>query len=108
MGVYDSVMVPCPRCGRSSEFQSKSGQCTLELYELDDCPQDVLADINRHSPHACDYKDCDSIFEVRFEDVLVQCVEKQPMAIAVSGPAWPDNEGARHYIPLPSVDGDAA
>jgi ribosomal protein L37E len=53
MGMYDSVMVPCPRCGERSEFQSKSGDCTLATYSINDAPADVLQGVNRHSPNVC-------------------------------------------------------
>jgi len=54
MGMYDSVYVKCPNCGEESEFQSKSGDCFLSRYTLEDCPQDVLIDVNRHAPIFCD------------------------------------------------------
>ena len=54
MGLYDSVLVKCPSCGIENEFQSKSGDCLLITYSLKDCPNDVLIDINRHSPYKCD------------------------------------------------------
>lgn len=53
MGVYDTVLVPCPNCGEKIDFQSKSGDCTLAVYELENAPDDVLLDINRHDPHTC-------------------------------------------------------
>lgn len=53
MGMYDTVMVPCPQCGKRAEFQSKSGECHLETYSLDDAPDDVLLDVNRHAPMDC-------------------------------------------------------
>ena len=107
MGVYDSVMVPCPRCGREVSFQSKSGPCELRDYKLDECPLDVLVDVNRHSPHACEDDDCPTAFEIHFR-TSPNGQTVSPYVTIVDGPAWPDNEGARHYIPLPSVDGDAA
>lgn len=54
MGVYDSVMVPCPRCKRKHEFQSKSGRCCLDMYELEDAPDDVMENVNRHAPCECE------------------------------------------------------
>lgn len=53
MGVYDSVLVPCPKCGEKQDFQTKSGDCLLEVYELHECPPDILANVNRHSPYEC-------------------------------------------------------
>lgn len=59
--MYDTVMVPCPNCGEESGFQSKSGDCVLGHYFLEDCPNDVLVNINRHSPCKCE---CGIYFEV--------------------------------------------
>ena len=61
MGMFDTVIVPCPKCGEEHEFQSKSGECSLQVVNLDECPSDVLEDVNRHSPYTCD---CGTMFEV--------------------------------------------
>lgn len=61
MGMYDSVMVKCPKCGEEHEFQSKSGDCFLDVYTLENCPDDVMANVNRHSPCKCD---CGTTFQV--------------------------------------------
>jgi hypothetical protein len=65
MGCYDSVLVPCPNCGEESEFQSKSGDCLCRFYKLDNCPADVIFDINRHSPNICEK--CNTNYYVEFE-----------------------------------------
>lgn len=65
MGMYDVVLVECPKCGTENEFQSKGGDCLLMCYNLEDCPEDVLSDVNRHSPHYCD---CGSFYEVDVEN----------------------------------------
>lgn len=62
MGMYDSVWVNCPKCETKNEFQSKSGDCYLIDYDLNNCPNDVLLDVNRHSPHKC--VECGSLYEV--------------------------------------------
>jgi len=64
MGMFDTVMVPCPRCGREAEFQSKGGECLLREYGLETCPKDVLSDVNRHAPAKCE--SCGTLFEVGF------------------------------------------
>lgn len=73
MGMFDSVYVPCPNCGEEKEFQSKSGDCFLNVFTLEDCPDDVFSNINRHSPHKCS---CGIFFEVE---------EKSRVPIEVSG-----------------------
>jgi len=54
MGMFDTVLVKCPKCGEEHEFQSKSGDCSLDVYTLENCPDDVLYNINRHSPYECE------------------------------------------------------
>jgi len=61
MGMYDTVLVKCPKCGKEHEFQTKSGECFLDVYTLKDCPDDVILNINRHSPCACI---CGEVFQV--------------------------------------------
>ena len=61
MGVYDTVIVKCPNCGVENDFQSKSGDCTCATYTLENCPYDVLFDINRHFPCICE---CCNLYEV--------------------------------------------
>ncbi len=45
MGMFDSVYTPCPRCGHKTEFQSKEGECSCNVYTLDNAPTEVLIDI---------------------------------------------------------------
>lgn len=61
MGIFDTVLVNCPKCGQEHEFQSKSGECFLRTYTLADCPDDVMINVNRHSPKLCD---CGMLFQV--------------------------------------------
>lgn len=61
MGVYDTIWAKCPKCGEKSEFQSKIGDCILQDYDLEDCPDDVLWDANRHSPNECE---CGAYYEI--------------------------------------------
>ena len=61
MGMYDTVYVNCPNCGEEHEFQSKGGECLLDCFTLENCPLDVLSNVNRHSPYLCD---CGTEFDV--------------------------------------------
>ena len=45
MGMFDSVMITCPSCGKKLEFQSKAGDCTLATYEQDKVPIEIAYDI---------------------------------------------------------------
>ena len=61
MGMFDSVRVPCPKCGAVWFAQSKGGDCILRTYDLADAPVDVLSDVNRH-PMTCE--ECGEGFRV--------------------------------------------
>jgi uncharacterized Zn-finger protein len=63
MGMFDSVYVPCPKCGALNEFQSKGGDCLLNEYTLENAPANVLLDMNRHSPATC--QNCGTKYEVK-------------------------------------------
>ena len=34
MGCFNSVMIPCPKCGELAEYQSKAGTCNLEKEQV--------------------------------------------------------------------------
>jgi hypothetical protein len=62
MGCFDTVVAPCPKCGELSGFQTKSGPCLLDEFTLDNAPEDVMRDVNRHSPNTCEK--CGTLFGV--------------------------------------------
>lgn len=62
MGCYDTIMIPCPKCGEIYEAQSKSGDCLLREYKFEDCPEDVMENVNRHAPFIC--SNCQTSFMV--------------------------------------------
>ncbi len=45
MGLFDSVMADCPNCGAKLEFQSKAGECYMNVYSVEDAPDDVVRDV---------------------------------------------------------------
>jgi len=67
MGLFDTVLVNCPNCGKEHKMQSKSGECLLEVYTLAYCPPDVLEDVNRHAPVNCE---CGTSFMVENRHVI--------------------------------------
>lgn len=78
MGMYDTVMVPCPKCEQLEEFQSKSGPCHLDTYDLGSAPADVLMNVNRHAPATC--RKCGTKFEVHVEFITyARSVEWKPV-----------------------------
>lgn len=83
MGCFDSVIVKCPSCKKEVEFQSKSGDCTLSRYTLEEAPEDVLKDVNRHSPVSC--LGCDAKLVVvvsTFRDRQVYAIDPKKRACA--------------------------
>jgi hypothetical protein len=61
MGLYDTVIVPCPKCGKQNDRQSKAGKCTMSEYTIDDAPLNVLMDIDGETIRC----DCGHIYSVR-------------------------------------------
>ena len=51
MGLFDSVYVDCPHCGKQVEFQSKAGDCSMSVYSLDSAPSYVVRDILNEPMH---------------------------------------------------------
>lgn len=78
MGCYDTVLVPCPQCGERSEFQSKGGECLMRTIMLEECPLEVLTDVNRHAPNTC--AKCGTSFSVKARFVT-EAVRLVPEAI---------------------------
>jgi len=77
MGMFDSVYVPCPKCGELNEFQSKGGDCLLIEYTLENAPANVLLDMNRHSPATC--RNCGTTYEVK----LTVSIAKEIVEISI-------------------------
>jgi hypothetical protein len=71
MGCYDTVLVPCPKCGEMEDFQSKGGDCFLAVYDLDKAPVEVLSDVNRHAPVTCEK--CGTVFGVMIKFAVEKC-----------------------------------
>lgn len=59
MGVYNTIMIPCPKCGKEIECQTKSGDCCLANYTLENAPDQDILDVNRHNPTDCYHEGCD-------------------------------------------------
>ena len=42
MGLFDIILVKCPNCNGTLEFQSKGGECVLEKYTEKNVPWEVV------------------------------------------------------------------
>ena len=69
MGMYDTILVACPKCGNEENFQTKGGDCLLSVWKLAEAPQDALSDVNRHSPATC--SKCAAVFEVELRATVM-------------------------------------
>ena len=45
MGMFDSVIATCPKCGKDVEFQSKAGECALRTYSATSVPPEIAKDV---------------------------------------------------------------
>jgi transcription elongation factor Elf1 len=68
MGCYNTITVNCPVCGTESYFQTKSGDCSLSTFTLEEAPAEDVTDVNRHSPNTCEK--CGATFDVAFDVVV--------------------------------------
>ena len=48
MGMYDSLYVNCPECGKELEFQSKSGMCCIFSFKKNNLPPEVAIGMNEN------------------------------------------------------------
>lgn len=46
MGLFDSVCIPCPACGKEHEVRSKAGEPCLRRFNLNNAPDVVKAAID--------------------------------------------------------------
>ena len=75
MGFYDSVLVPCPKCGIEIYFQTKGGERLFANYSLAEAPEDVMSDVNRHAPYLCE---CGTWFKVSDNERKAVAVDAPP------------------------------
>lgn len=72
MGMFDSLYVICPECGENIEFQSKSGNCNLEAYNIYNCDPRVAVDLDGESA-SCDH--CGYIATLHVQSMITIQVE---------------------------------
>lgn len=66
MGCYDTIIGKCPECNAENYFQSKSGDCCLETYDIEEAPNEIMQDANRHTPEQCE--GCEKLLFVDIEN----------------------------------------
>ena len=73
MGLFDTIIAKCPNCCESLQFQTKSGDCILANFKLENAPKDALRDANRHAPIKCQ---CGVYYAIDIENKSVIAVKK--------------------------------
>ena len=66
--MFDIVQIPCPKCGHKVAFQSKGGYCAMQIYDLEDAPPKVLADLAGDTPPC---GQCSCLVGVRMQVVVI-------------------------------------
>jgi hypothetical protein len=75
MGTPDEIVGKCPNCKTKNYFQSKSGDCTCSVYDIDKAPISVMYDANRHTPQHC--SKCKKLLVVDVENRKVMLATKE-------------------------------
>jgi len=87
MGMYDEVILSCPKCNKLNEFQSKWGACKLERYSLNNAPLPIIADIHYDGQQGallCDHCGIQLKLDVQIKTKLVSAEE------SVDADTWRD------------------
>ena len=71
MGCYNTIIAKCPKCGEENEFQTKSGDCSMSIFPLEDAPDADMLDSNRHTPCPCIKCDVELVFEYTVQKISV-------------------------------------
>ena len=76
MGLFDTILVPCPKCSEKMEFQTKSGDCSLRSFDLVSAPKNMMKDVNRHAPYKCS---CGAEFQVKIKNKSVKWLNPEKL-----------------------------
>jgi hypothetical protein len=64
MGMFDTVLFKCPKCGKQLEEQSKAGECLLEDFSENRVPVVIALSIVGNDVYC---GDCKETFEVAYQ-----------------------------------------
>ena len=53
MGMFDTLLLTCPHCGKTTRHQSKADDCYMADYYLESAPLSIIADVAKN-PLTCD------------------------------------------------------
>ena len=78
MGMYDTLHLTCPRCQKSTEFQSKADKCSLADYSIHNAPLTILADAHCSDDLYCEHCHQKFVLRVQYfvhEDIVFEIRE---------------------------------
>ena len=64
MGMFDTVIFKCPRCGKEVQEQTKVGRCVLAYYEEKEVPVGIAQSLDGDT--ICCYE-CNGVFTIKSE-----------------------------------------
>jgi len=67
MGMYDTAIVTCPKCGAEIEYQSKAGECSLLRYHVLKMPPRVAGDLDGEEQQ-CD--ECAAVIRLHTQYII--------------------------------------
>lgn len=68
MGMFDSIYITCPHCGKDIEYQTKAGECTLNSFypQTEAIPTYILSSVfNDGDKIYCEF--CGEPYLIRFD-----------------------------------------
>ena len=74
MGMYDTIYADCPLCKERNGlgFQTKTGECTLASYTLENAPLEVLQDRYRLFERGTICQKCNKRFKLNVEIGIIK------------------------------------
>ena len=84
MGMFDSIMVDCPKCKNKIEFQTKALGGSLSCYTIKNAPKVCIADLGGEVFH-CGKCDCWFSFTVKTPPKVVLISKKKIAEIKKDG-----------------------
>ena len=74
-GTFDTVMVPCPSCGITVDFDTQKGPCNMERYMVTDAPPAIAGALHART-ETC--KRCGTIISLHVAYIIHIKTDKLP------------------------------
>lgn len=66
MGAFDTLLLTCPHCGKTTHEHSKADDCYMQYYTLESAPLSIIGDI-ANKPLVCDHCAKNYVLQVEFK-----------------------------------------